>query len=317
MRVTDKDMERGFKLLKRYPDGTEEWHKQRLETIGASEVSGVLGLSPFETGTPFKIWTNKVSGTWTDLSDKEYIEWGHRLEAPIAQWVTDHHPEIGEVKPGIDARSIEYPWLSAKPDRTIYVDGEYAANLEIKSGSAFKQSEWEQGCPKYYLVQVLTQNLVTHKRIGYLAALVGGNTTYFYRIDSSDYPELVEQIITGTEQFWKLNVERRVPPKPSDPAEAFTLWPGDDDDEFNIYVDYDGEVEEALQHNMHAVSDRKVIDDEIKMLRTFIADTVQDATHIVDPMGQLLGTYKKPKGRDYRQVRGNTQVLIEKARLTA
>jgi len=58
----------------------------RSTVLGASEVAGVLGLSPWDT--PYTVWLRKV-GLGDEKADNEAMEFGRRAEQMLGRWFTD------------------------------------------------------------------------------------------------------------------------------------------------------------------------------------------------------------------------------------
>ncbi len=211
-----------YEILPEFEQDSPAWHEARRQTLGASEVAAVLGLSPWQT--PLSVWRTKMGVPNEIPEDLAYF--GHALEAPIAQWIRDKRPEVPNVLPGFAARSAEYPWLSATPDR-LADDAGLLLPIELKTSSAFSRNEWDEGVPDYYKVQVQTQLLVLNAPYGWLAVLHGGNSPELYRIDADR--AVWEQIVRITGEWWEAHVAAEVAPDPVTSSEAVDLWPGDPD----------------------------------------------------------------------------------------
>lgn len=278
-----------FEILERFPDGSPEWLEQRRHGIGASDVAAVLGESPFST--PYRVWLDKIGQRW-DAPKGEHLEWGHRLEPAIAQWVADHHPEVGQVCDGIDVASVEYPWLTAKPDRVIVPDGarDTLIPLELKTSSEWMSGEWDT-IPPHYLLQVLTQCIVLGADRGYLAALIGGHSTRFFEVIVSEHQSKVERIITETEKFWQ-RVTALDPPPVTDVKEAMHRWQGG-----GGAVTCDLELYDLLGKHTIAKADEKEAREAADALKVEILKRIENDELIVTPTGEKLATYRPQSGR--------------------
>lgn len=272
-----------FEILERFPDGSPEWLEQRRHSIGASDVAAVLGESPFST--PFRVWLDKIGERWNPPKG-EFLEWGHRAEPMIAQWVRDTHPEVGEVRDGIDVRSVEYPWLTAKPDRIV---GDMLP-LEIKTSSEWNRDEWDE-VPKHYLFQVLTQCIVLGAPRGYLAALIGGNSSRFFEVIVSEHQSKVDRIIAETERFWRRVIDHD-PPAPTDVAEAVHRWHGD-----GGVIRADLDLFDLLGQFVIAKADEAEAKKAADQIKVELLKRIEDAETIVTPDGEKLATYKRQSGR--------------------
>ena len=69
----------------------EEWLKVRESGIGGSEVATICGLNKWESA--YTLWAKKTHRIEApDLSGREPIEWGNRLEPVIIDKFADDHP---------------------------------------------------------------------------------------------------------------------------------------------------------------------------------------------------------------------------------
>ena len=226
-----------FEILPEFEQDSDQWHEARQQGIGASEVSAILGLSPWQT--PLGVYMAK-KGIRNEIPENLAF-FGHALEEPIAQWITQKRPEVGQVQNGFSARSIEWPWLTATPDRVVgslisdprltderelMVAGMGFAPIEIKTSSAYSKESWADGVPLYYATQVQTQLAVLGAPFGWLAVLHGGNSPELFRVERDD-DFIDNHLIPKTRAFWEDHVLADVPPEPSTSAEAVELWPGD------------------------------------------------------------------------------------------
>lgn len=94
-----------------------EWLAARRQGIGASEISAVCGISPWDS--PFSLWYRKLHG-W-EIADTPEMEAGRRAEPMIADWFADQHPELKVTECGLFAND-ERPWQIATPDRRLWTE---------------------------------------------------------------------------------------------------------------------------------------------------------------------------------------------------
>ena len=196
-----------YELLPEFVQDSPEWHEARTHFLGASEVAAILGLSPWQTA--LSVYRTK-RGVPNEIPEN-LAYFGHALETPIAQWIRDRHPEVGPVKDGISIRSIEYPWLSATPDRLTDDQG-WLIPIELKTSSAFSTRAWADGVPDYYRIQSIVQQGVIGAAYGWLAVLHGGNTPELFRIAFD--ADVWEQIVRITGEWWETHIVGRVEPDP-------------------------------------------------------------------------------------------------------
>ena len=177
-------------------DSRAEWLAAR--GIGASAAPVILGLSDW--GSPFSLWAEMtgLAPKEDDVSGKEWLEWGLRLEAPIAMAFAEKTLRDVTLRPAHSLeRHNEHPWLTASPDADQSVNADVIAAfaevgelpqlpldraiyqtpglLQIKTSNAFKASEWKAGIPLYYQVQLQHEMLVTGKEWSTLCVLIGGS----------------------------------------------------------------------------------------------------------------------------------------------
>lgn len=186
-----------------------EWLERRRISVGASEVSAILGLSTWES--PFSLWAKKVHGVESD-EQPEWQEWGNRIEPLIC----DAYAEAtGRQVIDHGRYAVRYsetcPHLSATLDREVVGRdaGDGPGCMDAKNVSAFKASDWEEGAPLIYQVQVQAQMEVTGYRWGSLACLLGGNTFRWCDVERNE--DFIAVMRRKVAEFWHL-VETRTPP---------------------------------------------------------------------------------------------------------
>lgn len=163
--------------------------------IGASKISTLLGLNPWETPRDlFDVMTGAkpafagnaatrrgtryeqaVIGDFASQHLNWRIEpWGFQTRADELIRVREH----GE-RGNFFIRHASYPWLSCTPDALIYENDKVIGVLEAKTTNpqTFKR-DWLNGPPKYYVPQVQQQMMILESILGYpvrgfLAALAG------------------------------------------------------------------------------------------------------------------------------------------------
>jgi putative phage-type endonuclease len=145
------------------------WHARRAAGITASEISAVLGLSPY--CSPFALYVAKA-GTEQAPQDSDAITRGTHLEPYVADIFGQQHPDL-TVYPGGLYRSAERPWQLCTFDK-LAVDGaghlmlaDFMSATRIPPGavmpvqiktSATKEGYGEQGTPDipvHYRAQAL------------------------------------------------------------------------------------------------------------------------------------------------------------------
>lgn len=190
------------------------WLAARRQGIGASDIAGIMGLSPWTT--PFQVWASKVYDIPEDTDD-EAMHWGQVLESVILdEWGKDNYPVVDR---GLLIRSTEHPHFMATPDG-LTDTGRAGAVVEAKNSTDWRWSE----VPTHYRLQVQWQLVVTGYPLGYLIVLHGGRQLSTYEIEAD--PDLQAEMIEAANDFWKLVEADEAPPVEADDYTIMSsLWP--------------------------------------------------------------------------------------------
>lgn len=205
------------------------WKSARLDGIGASEMSIVLGESSWSSR--LKLYAQKC-GTMEpdDLDDVEEIEAGRHFEWPIAEFYRKRTGRFVD-RGGLLLRSKRWPWMLATLDAWTCDEeiGRYWP-LEIKNVGLHKAHEWIAGAPAIYRIQAHQQMLVTGRTRATAAAFIGGQRLAWEDIELDD--ALARRIVRGGEEFWQRVTERNAPePDGSDHSSQAlaAMFKGDDE----------------------------------------------------------------------------------------
>lgn len=282
----------GFRELPRHEVGSVAWHElRRTQGVGASEAAAVLGMSPFQTAVD--VYAAKY-GQQAEIP-AHFAYWGNNLEDAVAKWVTDTHPEMGDVMGGLTAYWNEHPHIYASLDRVL--DQGELIPLEIKTGSLRSRDDhWTVDgriqVPAYYQVQVQQQMAVIGAPRAYVAVLFGGNDAHLLRVERDD--EFIESVLVPRlTAFWE-GVQNGVPPEPttmSDLAYAYPHEPGETTVGSELVV-------EAVERRAVILSDIKAMQEEADRLTFEIGKYMGSAETLLDPDGNPLVTFKLQAGRE-------------------
>ena len=186
---------------------TPEQLEQRKNSIGASDVASILGLSPWKSA--LQLWLEKTGAVEAeDLSDNESVEWGNRLESLIGEKFKENHPELLVEIEQIPCNHSNYDFITCTLDGLVS-DNEKCYPLEIKTASAYKAKDWDDGVPTYYLCQVQHQMAVTGADKAWVAVLIGGQQYKEFLVLRDD--EFIKLLIEKCVAFWQ-GVEQCIPP---------------------------------------------------------------------------------------------------------
>lgn len=267
--------------------GRTLWLAERRNGVGASDVAGILGLSPWSS--PYSVWADKVFGLGDDR-DTAAMSFGRRAEPMIAAWF---HELTGLYVAGEQTRvhDVEHPWRFCTLDGKVYEtpdneDGEFLAAvgafveddalglLQIKTTSATPK-EWEDGIPVMYQCQEQYEMAVTGAKRVYLAVLhlaFGRPDLKVYELarDQTD----IDLIVKAVDTFWHDHVIPGVPPE-TDAHQATTY---------------------ATKHLPASVGDMTEVSDEVKRTLLDIADLKESRKGIDELLDQLENRVRSALG---------------------
>lgn len=187
------------------------WLDARANGVGASEVAAMLGESRWESA--LSLYVSKT----TPRRDDEQTEaqfWGLRLEKVVAEVYAERTGRPTEWS-GLMLRSKLYPWMVCTLDaRTGSERADWPC--DAKTAHALKASEWSDGPPRDYYLQLQQQMLVTGEQKATIACLLGGQRLVWCDVERDEIE--CRRIVHMTRIFWERCVLARVPPAPDGSA---------------------------------------------------------------------------------------------------
>lgn len=183
---------------KRY-ESRAEWLKGRMQSVGASEVSLVMGIAPSSWGNASTLWERKTNPVVEENGNEDTIR-GSRAEEHIRELLGIEHGDLKVVDmTGIIFRSRRYPWLTCSLDAAIvHPDGSFTI-VEIKD--VRYTPHWKNGAyPRYYKYQCAAQMLVTGAKDAVLLARIG------YDFGGGRTP--VERLCAGSSREVRIHIKR-------------------------------------------------------------------------------------------------------------
>lgn len=203
----------------------DKWLAWRRQGIGASDVAGVVGLSPWSS--PWSIWADKA-GLMPDDDESEAMTAGRWLEAAIGPWFTHEtglHVAGGQaqcVSPRSSHHRCTVDWfvfdsgqpLSDEVDRLVatmasggMIPSKAVGLSEIKVTGPGRR--WDE-IPAYYQTQGQWQMHVTGLDKVWFAVLMGRRLDiHELARDQADIDYLVGEV----DRFWHEHVVTGVPPE--------------------------------------------------------------------------------------------------------
>lgn len=181
--------------------GTDEWHKWRLQGIGASEAPMILGISKYKSA--HKLWQEKTGAIETKDDWNFIFEKGKAIEAKARAYF-----EIMNDKecPPCCMEMDEFPFIRASLDG-YNVKENFA--LEIKYVG--KDAMGEAITPQHY-AQVQHQMMVCGaKDLTFIRSNDG--KTFKADVIKMDEP-FIEKLLADEIKFWVMVENRQEPPLP-------------------------------------------------------------------------------------------------------
>lgn len=175
--------------------GTPEWRAARYEYITASDVSAIMGLSPYKKRAA--VLSEKLTRTEPALNDfkRRLFETGHLAEDAGRRWANQNLNV--NLRPAV-LRSTIFPFLLASldgfdPARDLFFEAKFM-------GAKSRQDVAARKFKTDHLIQVQTQFVVTgFKRCMYFATDENGDAEI-----QPIYPDpkTMNEIIEATQKFW-------------------------------------------------------------------------------------------------------------------
>jgi len=190
-----------------------DWLEWRRTGLGASDIAGVLGISPW--ASPFSVWASKVDNQ-TDDHDTAAMEFGRRAEVMVAPWFADR---TGLHVAGEQTRCthIADEWKLVTIDGLVLSGpGSDMADalgvLEIKTTSA-SAAEWADEVPVHYQCQATWAMHVTDTPTCWFAVLhLAFGRPQFEVYEFTRNPDDEQFVVERCERFWRDHVLTGTPP---------------------------------------------------------------------------------------------------------
>lgn len=188
----------------------EAWLRGRGQTIGASEVGVILGVSKWQS--PFALWARK-RGIFGENQPSSEQRWGWLMESAIGNWFQD---ETGwRVKfDGLRIlRSKPWPFLSCTLDGLvipglagIQFDGideifHDEFSLELKNLNDHVKHEWKDQPPVNYWCQTQMQMAIMGTNVAVLACCIGGNEGRWFPVLRDE--KFIQRSLPRVQAFWQ------------------------------------------------------------------------------------------------------------------
>ena len=207
------------------------WLQYRKKGITGTDAGAIVGLNPYSSA--FQVYQDKITEE-TEEFDNESMRQGRDLEEYVARRFTEE-TGLRVRKANAIYQNVKHPFMLADFDRLVVGQD---AGLECKTASAYSADKWADGkIPLHYQMQVQHYLAVSGYRKWYVAALVMGREFIVREVERDE--ELIADLITIEEKFWKDNVLAGVVPAP-DGSNAYSdmlakLYSGDREKSIRLF----------------------------------------------------------------------------------
>lgn len=197
----------------------DEWLLSRRAGVGASESPILFGVGYSGTSV-FRLWADKRGLLPAEEDESEWLAIGREMEPALRSMFGS---KTG--LPSLPVPSLcihpEKHWLIASLDHAT-IDPEHGpCPVELKNVGEWNKSEWEEGTPLRFQVQVQHQMAVTGAKCAYIMGLVGGRKREVRRIERDE--RFVAKLTSAVEAFWQLVEDNVQPPIDGSAASAAAL----------------------------------------------------------------------------------------------
>ena len=203
-------------------DSREDWLKNRMNGIGGSEISAVIGCNPYLTNTD--LWELKTGKRQPeDISDKPFVKYGTNAEFHLRELFKLDFPEYSvEYIENNSFKNDKYPFALASLDGWLTDQKGRKGILEIKTTeilNSMHKEKWDKQIPQNYYCQCLFYMAVLEADFCILKAQlktvfdgVPYLQTKHYQIERSDVQEDIDYLMSEGKRFWQYVQSGKQPP---------------------------------------------------------------------------------------------------------
>ena len=200
----------------------EAWLKNRMNGIGGSEISAVIGRNPYmDNVTLWELKTGRRQAE--DISDKPYIQYGQQAEMHLRGLFRLDHPQYKvDYVDNNSWTNPRYPWAQASLDGWLTDQAGRRGVLEIKTTEilrSMQKEQWNKRVPMNYYCQVLFYMAMVEADFAVLKAqlkTVFDDVIYLqtkhYPIERADVQEDIDYIMAEGAKFWEYVKNDQRPP---------------------------------------------------------------------------------------------------------
>ena len=266
----------------------------RSQFIGGSDVSAIIGISPWKS--PHQLYIEKIGASVEDPTPakRRIFARGKRWEPVVVEMLIDELEHRGHAV-GIINRNTRYAdhehrFLRAEIDLELLLDGEHV-NAEMKTVHPFAAKEWgdpgSDEIPLHYAAQCMHGLMVTGRRLCIVAALIGADDLRIHRIERDD--ETIAAMRTRELEFWRRVQERDAPP-PETSDDVKWLYAKD----CGIVMEADDDLQAQVTHLAGLKAEAKRIESAAEAAATRIKCAMGHASTLIY-QGRKIASWKSNK----------------------
>lgn len=199
----------------------EEWLKNRMNGIGGSEISAVIGCNPYMTNVD--LWMIKTGMVIPeDISDKPYVRYGTQAEVHLRELFRLDYPQYTvDYVENNSFKNDRYPWAQASLDGWLHdQDGRFGI-WECKTTNilqSMQKEKWNNRIPDNYYCQCLFYMAVLDADFCILKAQLKSEfkdniyiQTKHYQIERTDVQGDIDYLMSEGEKFWQMVQKNKKP----------------------------------------------------------------------------------------------------------
>lgn len=203
-------------------DSREDWLKNRMNGLGGSEISAVIGCNPYMTNV--ELWELKTGRRQPeDISDKPFVIYGTNAEDHLRELFKLDFPEYQvEYIENNSFTNSNYPFALASLDGWLMDREGRKGILEIKTTeimNSMHKEKWNDQIPQNYYCQCLFYMAVFNAEFCILKAQlktvfegIPYIQTKHYFINRDEVQEDIEYLMSEGAKFWRYVQSGKQPP---------------------------------------------------------------------------------------------------------
>jgi predicted phage-related endonuclease len=238
-------------------------------------------------GRAADVWLTKTGAQEIeDISDVEAVQWGLRLQEPIARAVGDRL-KVRLKELDIEGTHISLPWMRSHFD---FVSEDNKTLYEIKNYNLHARSKFgddgSQDVPAADIAQCIHEAAVFNVTTVNLCVLFGGQELCIYPITVDD---AMKQLMIDQEAKLWAHIQTRQPPEATDPEDLRRIFRQDDGQ-----IKIANQEVEAVCIQLKAVKNKiSSLEEQEKILTGLVQGWMGTASAVDAPDGKTLATWKK------------------------